>query len=451
MNNNTKVSLLTKFLKVFLISVVIFSLIAGIATGGYILLNKDKHKSQDPTKTPSASTGDESGSTKDTEKEKNLTTFAVFGVDKDGYRTDVTMVMTFNHITKQINIVSIPRDTYVELPTNIYNELHAKRKDTPKKLKINEVPAYAPRDERNQYSIRMLEYMFDIKVDYYFNMNLKIFKDIVDIIGPIKFNVPRDMVYSAPDQNFSINLKKGEQELYGAQAEQLIRYRKGNAPGVGYANGDIGRIDVQHEFMKAFVNQLLTEENKYKIMTIGSTVITKTSTNFDALLEYYQYINDINVDNIEFRTLPQDPNKPNGNFYYCDQEASKKLFEEISQVNDTNDNENNTDGKDSSPEPEDSKIISSIGLNIEILNGSKQGGLAKRTKERLEKDGFTVSNIGNYDPGILEKTKIIIPNEGMGEDLSQYFKDPAIELSEKSLPEGVDIRIIIGTNDKDNN
>lgn len=444
--NNMKASLLTKFLKVFLISVVIFSLIAGVATGGYILLNKDKNKTQNPTtKTPTDPTQDTSDES--ITEEKNITNFAVFGVDKDGYRTDVNMVVSFNHITKQISIVSIPRDTYIELPNDIYNELIADRKDTPKKLKINAIPAYAPKKERNEYSVKMLEYLFDIEIDYYFNMTLTTFKDIVDIIGPIKFYVPRNMKYSAPDQNFTINLKKGEQELYGVEAEQLIRYRKGNTSGVGYPDGDIGRINVQHDFMKAFVKQLLTEENKYKIMTIGSTIITKTSTNFDSLLEYYQYIDEVNTDNIKFYTLPQDPNKASGSNYYYDKEASKELFKEIIQVKNTNDNENDTD--DLNSEPEESNSISSIGLKIEILNSSKQPGLAKRTKEKLKKDGFTVSNIGNYNTKILEKTKIIIPNEGMGEDLSQYFKEPVIELSDIALPDGVDIRIIIGTKDKD--
>ncbi|GMQ60204.1 LCP family protein [Vallitalea sediminicola] len=442
---NNKVSLLSKFLKVFLISVVIFSLIAGVATGGYILLNKGKTNPGDQ-KNPIADPGDPKNPDSSTEadNEKQLTTFAVFGVDKDGWRTDVTMVMTFNHITKQINIVSIPRDTLVELPTKIHNELLVGRKDTPKKLKINGVPAYSPKDKRNEYSVRVIEDMFDIKIDYYFNMNIKTFRKIVDIIGPIKFNIPRDMKYLDPEQDLYINLKKGEQELNGAQAEQLIRYRK------GYANGDIGRIDMQHDFMKAFMNQVLTEKNKFNIITIGSAIISDATTNFKNLLDYVEYIDDITPDNLKLYTLPS--KKQGGEYYYYDEEASKELFKEISQVDVAEDNENNTkEGTDSEEsKPEEPKAISSNGLKIEVLNGSQINGLAGRTKKKLEGLGFTVSKIGNYDTEVLQKTKIIIPNEGMGEDLSEHFKDAVIELNDKALPDGVDIRIIIGTNDKDN-
>ncbi|GMQ63083.1 LCP family protein [Vallitalea maricola] len=446
MDNNKKATLLTKFLKVFLISVVIFSLIAGVATGGYVLLNRGKDKADNPKKTDT-DTGekDDLGSTEEVDKEKQISTFAVFGVDKDGWRTDVTMVMTFNHITKGINIVSIPRDTLVELPTEIHNELLEGRKDTPKKLKINGIPAYAPKDKRNEYSVRMLEYLFDIKVDYYFNLNIKAFKKIVDIIGPIEFEIPFDMYYPDPAQDLYINLKKGVHQLNGAQAEQLIRYRK------GYANGDIGRINMQHEFMKAFVNEVLTEKNKLNILTIGSTIISNTTTNFDDLLNYYEYIDDINLDNLELYTLPTD-RQGGSEYYYYDKEASKELFEKITQVNDTNDNEDNTkEGKDAETKPEEPKIISSKGLRIEVLNSSKLTGLAGRTKEKLVGDGFTISKIGNYNTEVLQKTKIIIPNEGMGEDLSEYFKDAVIELNAEALSEGVDIRIIIGTNDRDDN
>jgi LCP family protein required for cell wall assembly len=421
-------------------------LISGVATGGYVLLNRGKDKEDNPRETEiHTDKKDALGSTEVTDNGKQISTFAVFGVDKDGWRTDVTMVITFNHITKGINIVSIPRDTLVELPTEIHNELLVGRKDTPKKLKINGVPAYAPKDKRNEYSVRVIEDIFDIKIDYYFNMNIKAFKRIVDIIGPIEFEIPFDMYYPDPAQKLYINLKKGVNQLYGAQAEQLIRYRK------GYANGDIGRINMQHEFMKAFVNEVLTEKNKLNILTIGSTIISNTTTNFDDILNYYEYIDDINLDNIELYTLPTD-RQSGSEYYYYDKEASKELFKKITQVGDTNDNEDNTkEGTDAETKPEEPKRISSKGLKIEVLNSAKLNGLASRTKEKLVSDGFTISKIGNYNAEILEKTKIIIPNEGMGEDLSEYFKNAVIELNAEALPEGVDIRIIIGTNDRDDN
>ncbi|MCT4542477.1 MAG: LCP family protein [Vallitalea sp.] len=455
MNNNKKVSLLTKFLQVFLISVVIFSLIIGIATGGYFLLNKGKEK--DITEVEKSPITDENNKKpqdtdpENTKKEKQLTTFAIFGVDKDGYRTDVTMVMTFNHITKDINIVSIPRDTKIELPTSIYNELKVNRKDTPKTLKINGVPAYSPKEKRNEYSVRVIEHFFDVHIDYYVNINLKTFRKVIDIFGPIEFDVPFPMYYPDPDQGLVINLKKGKQKINGARAEQLIRYRKGVKPNTGYPNGDIGRINMQHEFMKACMEELLTERNKLRILSIGTTILTNVQTNFDKMLEYSQFIDDISLDKFYMHNLP---GTPKGEYFYFDSKESIELFAKISQTQKNNDitntdiNQSNNE-PDEKPEPEKPEPISSKGMKIQILNSTKLGGFASRTQKKLINDGFNVVKIGDYRTEVYKKTKIIIPNEGMGEDLSHYFKDATIELKPDDLPEGIDIRIILGTDDKD--
>ncbi len=98
--------------------------------------------------------------------------------------------------------------------------------------------------------------------------------------------------------------------------------------------------------------------------------------------------------------------------------------------------------------PDTPEPISSKGLKkIQILNGAGKDGLAGRTRSKLESEGFTVGSVGNYDAR-PPKTKIIIPNEGMGEDLTTYFSEPEIVLQPENLPEGVDIQIIIGMADK---
>lgn len=65
--------------------------------------------------------------------------------------------------------------------------------------------------------------------------------------------VPQDMYYSDPVQGLYINLKEGQQHLDGDQAEQLVRFRK-------YPTGDLGRIEVQHQFFSAFVSKILDSE-----------------------------------------------------------------------------------------------------------------------------------------------------------------------------------------------
>ena len=82
---------------------------------------------------------------------------------------------------------------------------------------------------------------------------------------------------------------------------------------------------------------------------------------------------------------------------------------------------------------------------IEILNSTGINGLASSFQEKLVEQGMNVIRIGNYGDSTLEHTKIIVKEEGTGEDLLPYFEDATIEVG--TLENGIDIRIILGTND----
>ena len=79
------------------------------------------------------------------------------------------------------------------------------------------------------------------------------------------------------------------------------------------------------------------------------------------------------------------------------------------------------------------------------MNSTGINGLASSFQEKLVEQGMNVISIGNYSDSMLEQTKIIVKEEGIGEDLLQYFKDATIEVGE--LSNDVDIRIILGTSD----
>lgn len=91
------------------------------------------------------------------------------------------------------------------------------------------------------------------------------------------------------------------------------------------------------------------------------------------------------------------------------------------------------------------KKVSSVGLSVEILNSTKVNGLASAYQNRLAEQGMNVIRIGNYAGNTLEKTKIIVKEEGYGTDLLNYFEDATLEVG--TLSKDVEIRIILGTKD----
>ncbi len=91
------------------------------------------------------------------------------------------------------------------------------------------------------------------------------------------------------------------------------------------------------------------------------------------------------------------------------------------------------------------KTVSSKGMQILILNGSRINGLAGRMQQKLQKKGYTIAEIGDYTKETLTQTKIIVKKEGQGEDLAKYFKNPTVTVG--MVEEGYDIEIIVGTAD----
>lgn len=96
-------------------------------------------------------------------------------------------------------------------------------------------------------------------------------------------------------------------------------------------------------------------------------------------------------------------------------------------------------------EPTTQEPISSVGHTIEVLNSTDTAGVAAGWQETLNADGFNVTQIGNYETEALTSTKIIVSQEGMGQDLVGYFQNATVEVG--SISSGVEIQIIVGTED----
>ncbi len=112
---------------------------------------------------------------------------------------------------------------------------------------------------------------------------------------------------------------------------------------------------------------------------------------------------------------------------------------------DTEDTEEPTSEDNTTTEPTTAEPVSSVGHTIEVLNSTDTAGVAAGWQERLNAEGFNVTQIGNYEAETLSSSKIIVSQDGMGQDLLQYFPSATIEVG--SIDSGVEIQIIVGTAD----
>lgn len=237
----------------------------------------------------------------------------VLGLDEEGVRSDVILLLNYSPEDSRLSILSIARDTMVNIKG--------------RRSKMN--AAVAIGGER--LIINMMEKLTDLPIDFYFTMNLSAFRKIVDELGGVEVNVPFNMNYDDPHQNLHIHLMKGRQVLNGEKAEGFIRYRKGNKRGQGYKDGDIGRIKAQQEFLKALIQQKLKLRYISKVDDILEILQDNVKTNIKVSdIKYYgkSFMN-LKQDDIKTFTLPGYDTYIDGiSYFVCNKEETKNLIED---------------------------------------------------------------------------------------------------------------------------
>ena len=250
------------------------------------------------------------------EAKDQLLNIALLGTDGDGFRSDVNMVASLNLTTKEVHLISVPRDTRVVMTDDMIAYLEKNGRTVPQangvygQCKLTEVHAYAGEGNRSTFSVAMLENILGIDIDYYVKVDLDAFKDIVDAVGGVEFDVQERLYYSDPAQGLYINLYPGPQLLDGEKAEMLVRFRE------GYAQKDLKRIEVQQEFLKAFISQVCSSD-KIFMEKVESDMPVATA------LKYAGYVKEIDPTSITTDTIPGE----GGAYFDMDEEGTKELVD----------------------------------------------------------------------------------------------------------------------------
>lgn len=260
------------------------------------------------------------------EAKDQLLNIALLGTDGDGFRTDVNIVASLNLTTKEVHLISVPRDTRVVMTDDMIAYLEKNGRTIPQangvygQCKLTEVHAYAGEGNRSTFTVAMLEEILGIDIDYYVKVDLDAFKDIVDAVGGVEFDVQERLYYSDPAQGLYIDLYPGPQLLDGEKAEMLVRFRE------GYAQKDLKRIEVQQEFLKAFISQVCSSD---KIMSNLDSYIkifmekVESDMPVATALKYAGYIKEIDLAAITTDTIPGE----GGAYFDMDEEGTKELVD----------------------------------------------------------------------------------------------------------------------------
>jgi len=147
---------------------------------------------------------------------------------EDG-RSDTIMLCRIDPNTKQVSILSIPRDTKVDLPGHGTQKINAAMAFDGPAGAVNAISAFV-----------------GVPIAHYVEIDFSGFKDIVDALGGVTVNVPANTTYDG------VTVPSGKQTLNGDQALVFVRCRK------TYATGDFQRTANQRQLLKAVSKQILS-------------------------------------------------------------------------------------------------------------------------------------------------------------------------------------------------
>ncbi len=170
-------------------------------------------------------------------------------------RSDVNMLVGINPVTKQILLISIPRDTYYPLHRNGQYD------------KFTHTGMYGL-----QESIDTLTDIIHQDINYYVRMNFTSFMDIVDALGGITVN-------SADEFTTKIggyHIQKGENHLNAKQALAFVRERK------SFLDGDFARGRNQQRMISAIVKKMCSPAILTSFSDVLDTVSQSIETNMSS-------------------------------------------------------------------------------------------------------------------------------------------------------------------------
>lgn len=238
---------------------------------------------------------------------ENQTNILLIGVDGGEHmRPDTLMLLSLNRTNNRLAVLSIPRDTLITSD------------------KQNNKISNLMTDGDAQKIIDAVTNNLKIPVNYYARINFEGFRNIIDILGGVEFNVPVDMLYDDPGQNLYISLEKGLQILDGEKAEHLVRYR------AGYPEGDITRVRMQQNFIAELIKQKFNTQHLAEISGLYKELSKSVVSNYPSvkIAEDIQALNKININEIETFILPGTTELHQGISYFVVNDTELKSLTE---------------------------------------------------------------------------------------------------------------------------
>lgn len=232
---------------------------------------------------------------------------------------DSMMLASFNPETKNVDIFSIPRDTYY------YREGH----NGTAQRKINASYGSGGADE----VVKSVQGLTGVTIHYYVQIDYEAVEHIVDAIGGLEVEVPTYMDYDDPADDLHIHFEEGQVISEGKDIVKILRWRKNNKGG---GEGDLGRIKRQQEVVKLGIQKILKGNLVMNFMKLQGPIKQYVKTNMSAeqMMGYIVKAKSVKSENMKFLTIPGSAKNIKGlSFFVVDEEKMKESLKDLIEDN----------------------------------------------------------------------------------------------------------------------
>ncbi|MSU75377.1 MAG: LytR family transcriptional regulator [Candidatus Magasanikbacteria bacterium] len=364
----------------------------------------------------------------------NILLLGMGGPGHDGpFLTDTNIIVSIKPSTKEIALVSIPRDLGVKIDTNGWRRINY----------ANSIGEVTNPGQGGEYARKIFEQTFGIAIPYYVRVDFTAFVETINAVGGVSVNVTTAFTdYTFPGARFStttVHFEAGMQTMDGGRALTFARSRHGNN-GEG---SDFARARRQQLVLEALKQKLLsagTYSNPLTVQQILGSLAEHVTTNLN--FPQIMYLGGLAKDTANpIKTLVFD-SSPTGFLINTTGDSGAFILAP----------------KNGSFEPMHlaiqnifgaaSSTVAMLSLSttplvapitnapfVEIQNGTWRAGLAAKIKQNLERAGFSISAIGNSLARPVATTTIYLLKPGVSPSMVSKLSSALRAPTSLSLPE----------------
>lgn len=302
-----------------------------------------------------------------------------------GARSDTTILLHLSGDRTHATAVSIPRDTWVQLPECVDANGKAVGGYDAKFNTAFELAGPG-------CTVKLVQQMTGLTVDHFMVVDFGGFKNMIDAMGGVEVCLTK----AVDDPKSHLKLPAGTSTVMGDQALAFVRARKTLGDG-----SDLSRIKRQQAFLSSLIRKassselLLNPVTLYNVLNAATESLTADPglANLDALKDLALSVKGMKPSQISFVTVPWQP-KGDGANVVIDEQKAAPLWAALKA------DQPYPPKKGATPSPTSTEPPLKTApdrIYVQVLNGSGTAGMAKQAAADLRAQGYNVVGIGNAD------------------------------------------------------